>query len=860
MQTTVITMKKASHYLLLCLLGVLVFSSCHKDDLGEENQEGTTVINPPSVHTITVHDVLGYVYDESNNPIAGVEIRIADATVTTNDLGLFVFKNAKLDRNGSFVKATKSGYILGSDMLFPSGEQKEMYSYIKMMTMETNKTFNASTGATIPVTGGGNVTFAPNTIVDDAGQAYTGTVSVTAKRLAADDPNMSDLMPGGLLAEDKDGKTRVLGTLGMVAVELRGESGQELNIAEGSTAAVEFPIAAFQQAEAPEQIELWYFDENKGYWIEEGFATKDGNTYKGNVAHFSFWNCDAPFPLVHVCGQVFYSDGTPATNLQVQVVTNAIYPTAWGYTNNEGIFCGKMPSRETLTITIFYPGCNDGYTFTVGPFSVDTQLDPITLPDADNTLISGTVVCNGTPVSSASVILSVGGSVQVHSADVNGSFSIPLIICDNTSEVSISAYDSNTGQASQTTSLNLSSDQSVELNVCPSEDCTLELTVVEGYTDQCDPSSYNFTAQATGASGNYSYLWSNGSTSETIASVDSLNATYCVTVTDADDTDCFAAYCHEFEFSFINFSTSVIPVNCDGSLGSATVTVVGGNGLNTISVMNGNQEIANGSNELTVTDLQIGVYTFLITDALGCTQTGEFAIEEIAGIGEPTIWQGCGSATINYWNSPAGEVSITYNGNTSQGSILVNETGTYCLDLTSSTGCTEQQCVDIVIEDVPPPTYNFSCAFPYYQFEFFGSLNVNIIGVNGETINIQEDQYPYSPLEAGYDLTLIMLTEQECEFEEQINLPQFNGLSVEAIERSCDTCDDGSIEITIDNSQTCISCNVGETKVYTNNNGQLGEEVTTANENDQLGSGEYFVVVLNETSGCIIAHQLVSIM
>ena len=39
---------------------------------------------------------------------------------------------------------------------------------------------------------------------------------------------------------------------------------------------------------------LWYFDEQKGMWVEEGVATKQGNQYVGTVNHFTDWNCDIP--------------------------------------------------------------------------------------------------------------------------------------------------------------------------------------------------------------------------------------------------------------------------------------------------------------------------------------------------------------------------------------------------------------------------------------------------------------------------------------------------------------------------------------------------------------------------------------
>lgn len=867
MQNTVNTMKQASHYLLLCILAVFVLSSCH-DDLDESTGQTSQVLNPPSVHFLTIHDVLGYIYDENNEPIEGVQVQIGEATTTTNAAGLFIFDEAKLDRNGSYVKAVKDGYVLGSDMLYPSSDNDEVYSYINMMALESDKDFDASTGGTIDVTGGGTVTFAPGSIVDASGSNYTGTVSVTAKRLAADDRNIADLMPGALVAEDKDGKTRVLGTLGMVAVELRGENGQELNLADGMTAAIEFPIAAFQQAEAPEQIELWYFDEERGIWKEEGFATKDGNSYKGEVAHFSFWNCDAPFPLIHVCGQINFADGTPGANLSVQVQTNAYYPTAWGYTDSQGSFCGKMPKNETLVITVYYSGCEQqGYTFTVGPFTEDTQLDEVTLPEIENSdYITGTVECNGTLVSNASVILSLGYSTQVFSAAEDGSFAIPVLAfgCDPQSQGTIYAIDNNTNQVSQTQNIDINTDAAIQINVCPSEGCTLAAVINIDEGDVCDITTTAFEAQATGGSGSYSYLWNDGSTLDVLhITEDSIQFSFCVTITDVNDPDCFDVACTQVEYNPFNMFISAINAGCDGGLGTLNVEHTGGIApytTETFDASGNSVNISTTNNEgLTVSDLAVGSYSVVSTDAQGCSLTLTIDIEEEDAFPEPGIWQECNQVIVNFWNSGQ-EITINYEGEEYVGSISFETSGTYCMVVSNGQGCSEDICVTVEVQDLTPPVIDYSCNFPDYSLTFNGAYYVNISPTNGSSIGLSDVvDFNYSVLQYGYQFTASMYVQQECEFEEMVTLPNFSGLSVIANQPTCVDCTDGSITINVDNTEACLSCMIGDSKVYRNNDGTLGEDVTASNEAGTLGSGSYFVVVLDATTGCIVAHEAVTL-
>jgi hypothetical protein len=51
---------------------------------------------------------------------------------------------------------------------------------------------------------------------------------------------------------------------------------------------------------APPTIEMWFFDEVKGIWKEEGIGTKQGSVYVGEVSHFSSWNFDKwnPFRFI----------------------------------------------------------------------------------------------------------------------------------------------------------------------------------------------------------------------------------------------------------------------------------------------------------------------------------------------------------------------------------------------------------------------------------------------------------------------------------------------------------------------------------------------------------------------------------
>ncbi|WP_019616818.1 carboxypeptidase-like regulatory domain-containing protein [Psychromonas ossibalaenae] len=114
-----------------------------------------------------------------------------------------------------------------------------------------------------------------------------------------DPPLNSTVIPGGL-ADTTQPLVNPISTesSGAVSVDLFDNSGAAVNLGKGKRAKIMIPLASHLDARnAPQIIPLWYFDEQRGYWIEEGFAylgrDETGSySYNGHVSHFTTWNAD----------------------------------------------------------------------------------------------------------------------------------------------------------------------------------------------------------------------------------------------------------------------------------------------------------------------------------------------------------------------------------------------------------------------------------------------------------------------------------------------------------------------------------------------------------------------------------------
>ncbi|MBT8450034.1 MAG: SprB repeat-containing protein, partial [Gammaproteobacteria bacterium] len=773
---------------------------------------------------------------------------------TTNEYGLFIFKNQNLDPNGTYVKIQKEGYILGSDRVYPV--EGDVYSYTRLLSIDNAASFEASQGGRVEVQGGGSIDFAPESIVDLDGNPYGGKVLVTAKRIAADDPNLEDIMPGGLYAQDNNGNNVVLGTLGMVAVELRDERGAELQLTENKTATVTFPIAAMNADAAPDEIQMWSFDETVGIWIEEGSAFREGDDYVGQVRHFSFWNCDAPFPLINLCGSVIYEDGTPFTSGRIKIISDT-YGVGYGYTDQNGRFCGKVPKGKVLTIAVSFWNCDQELIeVEVGPFNSDVTIDPIVIEVVTPVSFSGTVVCDGQSIEDAVVVINgVNSYVQFVDVESDGSFEVILstILCFDPLSFEVFAYHTVTGEASETQLLDADTYTDLVFDVC-SSNCNFNVLITPTYVDPCISDVGTLFAEADG-SGTYTYLWDNGSTDQSREF--EVSGLYTVTVD--DDNGCQKIQTFFVEQDSIDFFVEVAVVNpsCIGE-GSADVTIIGGTPPFTYEwyeFLNPNDP--NGTLFSTDEDqnqLSSGQYQVIVTDANGCSYFRSFRLTDGMEVGIE-YGSGCTEAFLFAFVNNNSTPPFTYewsNGLTDQ-EIVVFDEDIYCVTVTDANGCTGESCQDVFLEYLPGQSDIFlSCtdSMSTYQLGLPFGYQYNLFDVNGNLISFFGfNQSPsWDVVQNGFELVIEVSGQSGCQREIPYTIPNQPGLEIL-------TASAGTIE-----AELQAPCNSGfvcsDPIIYAA--GDLSTDLTPQS-NGMLTPGEYVVVIRNLDSNCIIAYEQVTL-
>ena len=435
-----------------CLLGSLFISifilSCQKEVKTDNPPTGGgtgTVINPTPVQG----NVTGKVIDNNNNAVAGATIKAGSNTATTDSRGLFRFNNIQLDKYSAVITVEKTGFFKGY-RVFSASENNTNFVQLKLVPKTLIGSIDAASGGSVSLPDNSKITLpASGVVVKSNSQSYTGSVKVYAAAIDPTSADISQIVPGSFQGTDANNYRVTLTSFGMLAVELEGNSGEQLQIATGKTAKLRFTIPSSLRSTAPATIPLWSVDETTGLWKQEGSATKGADYYEGDVSHFSFWNCDVSSQTVFLEMTIVTAEG-PLSHVQVKL-TRPNGSSSYGYTDSSGHVGGQVPKNEALTLQVLNT-CNQAiYTQNIGPFSANTNLGTITVTIAPiNTLqITGSAVnCSNQPVISGNVLVYFEGHLYNRPIN-NGNFSLTITRCSNsTGSVEVVAVDNVANQQS----------------------------------------------------------------------------------------------------------------------------------------------------------------------------------------------------------------------------------------------------------------------------------------------------------------------------------------------------------------------------------------------------------------------------
>jgi hypothetical protein len=475
------------------LLSALWFACRDQDSDGYENESDVAFA--------------GRVIDEAGQPIEGAQVRAGAELAISDKNGVFRTAPVSLPTRDAKLSITKFGYFDFSRAYIVEDNAIQTVT-IQLLRKEWVGVFDGNAGGTVQVPGGVSLDFPAGAV------AFSGEVYVFARYLDPTSPNLSLHMPGDLRGISTGGEDQTLATFGMLGVELTSLSGQPLQIASGSEVEISMPIPASQLSIAPASIPLWYYDHDKARWVEEGSAQKIGDQYVGKVKHFSFWNCDAGFPLVQLNGKVYLDNyELPLANATVRLTILSSGWQGYGWTDANGCFGGSIPLNEAMKLEILLTdqcGNQAIYSQDIGPFSADAILPPIFIanPQVQAVSIEGRLLdCSGQPVTNGYAKIEISGAVNAVFTNQAGEFELNFLNCNSNASGTVTAYDLTNLLESNPQNFNISSGtvNLGDIQTCNALSEYLQFDLDGQSRTHIDPSAVK--------EGNYTFVYASDSTS-----------------------------------------------------------------------------------------------------------------------------------------------------------------------------------------------------------------------------------------------------------------------------------------------------------------------------------------------------------
>ena len=230
-----------------------------------------------------------------------------------------------------------------------------------------------------------------------------------------------------------------------------------------------------------------------------------------------------------------------------------------------------------------------------------------------------------------------------------------------------------------------------------------------------------------GGGGTFTFLWSNGATTEDLTNLSS--GTYSVTITDQNGCSITTSNIQiSNNAGTLNISNVVATdETCSNGLGNIDISITGGSAPITFAW-------STGASTEDISNLSAGTYSVIVTDANGCEATTQAVINSSAGslaITQPVVTDencsnGQGSVNITI-NGAANPISYQWSNGATTEDLTNLSAGTYSVTVTDGNGCTVTGSYDVLNNGTSLAISGASISDEYCG-SGSGSISVNVSG------------------------------------------------------------------------------------------------------------------------------------
>ena len=438
------------------LASVFAFACSKKPDQNLPIPPEEEIVNKPDsfVDKLVKASIQGRVLNQDGSPIAGASVEAGKNITTTDENGIFTFKDIQTGQQFSMVRVEKEGYLTGSRSV-PADEASDLFVEIQLTEKTLKGVFEAHSKVVVDLGGNTSVTFNELNVVTQTGVSYTGKVSIYGRVLDPTSENFVRVIPGNMLGVTAKQSITGLSTYGIVSLVMEGESGEKLQLSPGGVGSIRMSIPENIRSNAPQSISMWHFDERRGFWFEEDTAAREGDYYVGDVSHFSSWGFNVAEEFVELSMNIINDDSAGVPYVNVRLYDRDRRYATFSYTNVNGH--ATILAQKGTPLTLEIAGhCNQILlSKEIGAFDSDKNIGIIPVSSYTEALLNGRVVdVDGRPIERGVVRGHLAGLTYV--ADViEGEYHLSVDMCDASSgSLMLEAQDLANGMMSEEVRLN----------------------------------------------------------------------------------------------------------------------------------------------------------------------------------------------------------------------------------------------------------------------------------------------------------------------------------------------------------------------------------------------------------------------
>lgn len=309
-------MKKYQLSLIAIILSVIIISGCKKKE--EDKYFAST--NSVSLY--------GKVYDQNNEALSGVIVKLNDKTTVTDSEGAYKLSQLTPSNGNQTIYFEKAGYI---SLTRNESLNQSLTINVSMISLSSSivtvTTFSAYQGTRITTSNGSFVNLPGNNYIDKYGNSYTGAVRAQVVYINPECSEFSHQIDGSSYMIDEYGQ--FLDSYGVLRVDLFDANGNEIIYHNDSVyfkstgAEIGVTIPQSKIANAPQSITLYSYDNNRAAYVASGTATQNGTgQFIGSVQHFSSWTC-ATQASIYSQGSAQYTINGGAYSMQTFSIFNS---------------------------------------------------------------------------------------------------------------------------------------------------------------------------------------------------------------------------------------------------------------------------------------------------------------------------------------------------------------------------------------------------------------------------------------------------------------------------------------------------------------------------------------------------------